>query len=370
MFVKKINLVNYRNLNSVFLDLSPNLNILTGDNGQGKTNLLESICLMATTSSHRTNIDKELINWEKERAQVNVLVEKKNYNVKLSMILEGSSKKFKVNNTPLERKYEFMGNLNVVLFSPEDLYLVKGGPSYRRDFINTELSQVSKYYSKLLSEFNHVLQQRNNLLKKIRDYGNKNYDILDIWDEKLVSTGTRIIEKRLEVIEKLQILARLNQRKITNGSENLFLNYECSIGKELNNIPLIFRKVLEDNREEEIKRGYSLFGPHRDDIVFKVNGIDLRKYGSQGQQRTTALALKLAELEFMKSETGEYPVLLLDDVFSELDEGRKNTLVEIIADRIQTFITTTDINILGNFKNSNFKIFDVNQGDINLRGGS
>jgi len=370
MFVKKLNLINYRNLNSVLLDLSPNLNILTGDNGQGKTNLLESIYLMATTSSHRTNTDKELICWEREKAQVNVFLQKRDYNVKLSMVLEGSSKKYKVNNTPLEKKYEFMGNLNVVLFSPEDLYLVKGGPSYRRDFINTELSQVSKYYSKLLNDYNHVLKQRNNLLKKIRDYRNKNYDILDIWNEKIVYIGTKIIEKRLEVIDKLQILARLNQRKITNGSENLSLLYECSIGKELNNIQLIFRKVLENNREEEIKRGYSLYGPHRDDIIFKVNGIDLRKYGSQGQQRTTALALKLAELEFMKSETGEYPVLLLDDVFSELDEGRKNTLIEIIADRIQTFITTTDINILSNLRNSNYTIFDVHRGDINLRGGS
>ncbi|NLM96484.1 MAG: DNA replication/repair protein RecF [Halanaerobiaceae bacterium] len=369
MFVSKINLVNYRNLNRVLLDLSPNLNILAGDNGQGKTNLLESLYLMATTSSHRTNIDKDLINWEKDKAWINVLVEKKNYNTKLSMILEGSKKKFMINNTPLERKYEFLGNLNVVLFSPEDLYLVKGGPSYRRDFINTELSQVSNYYSKLLSEYNHILQQRNNLLKNIRDYGNKNYDVLDILDEKLVSTGTKIIEKRLEVIEKLQILARLNQRRITNGSENLILNYECSIGRGLDNIEVIFRKELEDNRDEEIRKGYSLFGPHRDDIIFKVNGIDIRKYGSQGQQRTTALALKRAELQFMKSETGEYPDLILDDFFLELDEGRKNTLIEIIADSIQTIITTTDINILDNFKNSNYKIFEVKKGDITLRGG-
>lgn len=372
MFLDKIKLINYRNFKNILVEFNPNLNIFVGDNGQGKTNLLESIYLIGTNSSHRTNIDKELINWEKRNAFINIILNKKNYSLKLSMNLKGSNKVVKVNNTPLEKNSDLIGNLNVVLFSPEDLYLVKGGPSYRRNFLDIEVSQVSNYYHYLLNDYKHILKQRNKYLKNLRDKNKFNDidEVLDIWDEKLIEIGSKIIKKRLEVIDKLQILARLSQRKITNGNENLSIEYESSLSNKFDNndISLIFRKVLENNRREEIKRGFTLYGPHRDDLIFKVNEIDLRKYGSQGQQRTTALALKLAELEFMKSETGEYPVLLLDDVFSELDEKRRDTLVDLIANKIQTFITATDINILGKLKKPNYKIFEIEEGFINIRG--
>ncbi|MEJ6951938.1 DNA replication/repair protein RecF [Natronospora cellulosivora (SeqCode)] len=369
MYLEKINLINYRNIENAFLEFSPNLNIMLGNNGQGKTNLLESIYLMATASSHRSNTDKDLINWDKDKALIQLLLIKKDYSLKLALKLEGSNKKIEINNNPIEKIAEWIGNLNVVLFSPEDLYLVKGGPSNRRDFINTEVSQVSSYYYHLLHNYRRVLKQRNNFLKTLREKRSKNYDILEVWDDKLVEIGSKIIKKRLEVIDKLQILARLNHRRITNGSENLILEYESSFSLKLDKeeIPLIFRKDLANNRDREIRRGYTLYGPHRDDLILKVNKIDLRKYGSQGQQRTAALALKLAELEFMKSETGEYPVLLLDDVFSELDSSRRNMLIDLIADKIQTFITATDINIIGKLANCNYKIFEVNEGNINLR---
>ena len=364
MILEKISLHNFRNLQRVFLEPSPAINILVGDNGQGKTNILESIYLLGTLSSHRTANDREMINWDKERAQVDVLLRKRDHSLKLTVTLEGSNKRVQINDTPLEKKSEFIGNLNVVLFSPEDLNLVKGGPSYRRDFLDIEVSQVSRYYHHLLSEYRHVLRQRNFYLKELRDNFKKEYGVLEIWDEKLVELGSRIIEKRLEVVEKLQILARLNQRKITGGKENLSIEYECSLGELNPDIFSIFRKLLVNNRDEEVKRGYTLYGPHRDDLILKVNGMDIRKYGSQGQQRTTALALKLAELEFMKSESGEYPVLLLDDVFSELDQKRKDILLELIAGRIQTFITATDLNILGKLKHSDYKLFKVKQGFI------
>ncbi|MFW6377238.1 MAG: DNA replication/repair protein RecF [bacterium] len=370
MYLEKINLINYRNINNLLLDLSPNLNILIGNNGQGKTNLLESIYLMGTATSHRSSVDKELINWDKEKALVQILLNKKDYSLKLAMKFEGSRKKIEINNTPIDKVSELIGNLNVVLFSPEDLYLVKGGPAKRRDFINIEVSQVSKYYYHLLNEYRHILNQRNNYLKTIREKRTKNYDILEVWDDKLVEIGSKIIRKRLEVVDKLQILARLNHRKITNGSENLFLEYESSLTKEIDKdkIHLIFRKELVNNREKEIIRGYTLYGPHRDDLILKINDIDLRKYGSQGQQRTAALALKLAELEFMKSETGEYPVLLLDDVFSELDYSRRAMLIDLIADKIQTFITATDIDIIDRIANCNYKIFQVKEGKFTIRG--
>ncbi len=367
MFLEKINLINFRNLNDVFLELNPNLNIFIGNNGQGKTNLLESIYFLGTTSSHRTNTDKEMINWEKDKSVIQCLLNKRDHSLKLLISLDGSNKKVEINNNPLEKVSELIGNLNVVLFSPEDLYLVKGGPSYRREFLNIEVSQVSTYYHYLLNDYRHILRQRNNYLKDIRDHRKLNYDILDIWDEKLIELGSKIIKKRLEVIDKLKILARLSQRKITNGSENLLIEYESSLNDNISkndNIKLIFREVLANNRKDEVKRGYTLFGPHRDDLKLTINGIDLRKYGSQGQQRTTALALKLAELEFMKSESGEYPVLLLDDVFSELDEKRRDTLLTLIAEKVQTFITATDINVLGKLKQSNHKIFEVEKGFI------
>lgn len=372
MYVDKILLKNYRNIKETLLKLSPNLNIFTGNNGQGKTNLLEAIYILGTGSSHRTNIDRELINWNKEKTLIQSLLVRKDQELKLTLIINGSSKKVKVNDNPLNKVSELIGNLNVVLFSPEDLYLVKGGPALRRKFLNIEISQVSSYYHHILQEYKHVVKQRNNLLKDIRE-GKGNKELLDVWDEKLIDLGSKIIKKRIEVIDKLKILARLSQRRITNGSENLVLEYDSKLKEKLDdnkkNITLIFKQNLVNNRNIEIKRGYTLIGPHRDDLSLKVNDVDLRKYGSQGQQRTAALALKLSELEFMKSETGEYPILLLDDVFSELDEIRRQTLLNIIADKIQTFITTTDLNFsLDKINLESCNLYSVKKGQISKKG--
>ncbi|MDI3548520.1 MAG: replication and repair protein RecF [Halanaerobiales bacterium] len=369
MYLEKILLKNYRNLKESLLELNSNLNILVGYNGQGKTNFLESIYLLGTGSSHRTGLDRELINWEEEKALIQVLLVRKDQNLKISILLDGSQKKIEINNTPIERVSELIGNLNVVLFSPEDLNLVKGGPANRRRFLDVEVSQVSSYYYYLLHKYNHVLKQRNNLLKDIRD-GKGNKELLEIWDEKLVELGSKVILKRMEVVEKLKILARLTQRRITNGVENLVIDYQPGLKGEIDRerVSLIFKQDLVNNRKIELERGYTLVGPHRDDLVFKINGVDVRKYGSQGQQRTTALALKLAELEFMKSETGEYPILLLDDVFSELDELRRSTLLRLIADKIQTFITATDLNNLKGINEGSFHIFRVEEGEIYKEG--
>ncbi|AZO93603.1 DNA replication/repair protein RecF [Halocella sp. SP3-1] len=365
MFIDKILLKNYRNIKETMLDLSPNLNIILGYNGQGKTNLLESIYLLGTGSSHRSNVDSDLINWHREKALVQVLLKKKDQDLRLSLIFTASQKRIEINNTPYKKISDLIGNLNIVLFSPEDLNLIKGGPSYRRKFLDIEVSQVSPYYYHLLNEYKHILKQRNNLLKNIRDKKD-NKELLEVWDEKLVETGSKVINKRIDVVEKLKLLARLGQRKITNGSENLKIDYDCSLsntGKK-EETDIIFKQDLVNNRKEEIYKGYTIFGPHRDDLILKVNDIDIRKFGSQGQQRTTALALKLAELEFMKSETGEYPVLLLDDVFSELDELRRNTLLSVVTDRIQTIITATDLSIPSVLKRDHYKVFNVREGNI------
>jgi DNA replication and repair protein RecF len=369
MYIKKILLKNYRNIDKTYLNLNSNLNIFIGDNGQGKTNLLESVYLMATTESHRTNRDSELINWNKDKALVQLKLIKKDYDLTISYEIEGRNKSIKINNNPLEKISDLVGNLNVILFSPEDLKIIKGGPNNRRKFLDLEISQVNPYYYHLLKEYDHIIRQRNNLLKKMYYQKNKDINLLEVWDEKLAEKGSKILFKRLKVLKKLKILARLAQRKLTNGNENLTIKYDCTLNinndYSLQSIKNVFLNKLKDDRNDEFERGYTLSGPHRDDLILKINDMNVRKFGSQGQQRTVALGLKLAELEFMKSESGEYPVLLLDDVFSELDKKRKNTLLSIINDKIQTLITTTDLDDIDNltYKNSS-KIFNVKDGFI------
>jgi DNA replication and repair protein RecF len=366
MYLKKILLKDYRNLSYSFLEPDPTLNILMGYNGQGKTNFLEAIYLLGTGSSHRTNLDRELINWQKDRSLIQALLMKKDQSLKLSIIITENRKQIEINNTPVSKISGLFGNLNVVLFSPEDLNLVKGGPANRRKFLDIEISQVNSYYNYLLNRYNHILKQRNNLLKGLRERKKKQEDLLPIWDEKLVEFGSKIMLKRMEVVEKLRILSRLTQRQISDGSENLVIEYEPGVTDktvEEEGIAAIFKHDLVSSRDMEISRGYTLTGPHRDELILKINNIDVRKYGSQGQQRTTALALKLAELEFMKSEIGEYPILLLDDVFSELDEKRRGTLLGLIAERIQTFITTTDIDNIKEIKEP-YQIFKFSEGKI------
>jgi len=324
---------------------------------------------MATTESHRTNRDSELINWNKDKALVQIKLIKKDYDLTISYEIEGRKKSIKINNNPLEKISDLVGNLNVILFSPEDLKIIKGGPKNRRNFLDLEISQVNPYYYHLLKEYDHIIRQRNNLLKKMYYQKNKDINLLEVWDEKLAEKGSKILLKRLKVLKKLKILARLSQRKLTNGNENLSINYDCTLNinndYSLEDIKNVFLKKLKDDRNDEFERGYTLSGPHRDDLIFKINKVNVRKYGSQGQQRTVVLGLKLAELEFMKSESGEYPVLLLDDVFSELDKKRKNTLLSIINDKIQTLITTTDLDDIDNFKyKRSSKIFNVKNGII------
>ncbi len=374
MYIEKLLLKNYRNINKTYLDLNKNLNIFIGNNGQGKTNLLEAVYLIATTESHRTNRDSELIQWDKENALVQLKLIKNNYDLTISYKIEGRDKKIKINKNPLEKISDLVGNLNVILFSPEDLKIVKGSPSNRRKFLNLEISQVNPYYYHILKEYNHILKQRNNLLKKMYNKNNRDLKLLEVWDDKLADKGSKIIYKRFQVLNKLKILARLAQRKLTAGSENLNIKYDSSLKvnkkNEKEEIKNIFLNSLQKKREKEFERGYTLSGPHRDDLILKINEINVRKYGSQGQQRTVALALKLAELEFMKSESGEYPVLLLDDVFSELDKNRRNTLLSIINERIQTLITTTDLKDIDKLlqkNNNNIYNYNVKDGVIEKR---
>ncbi|SJZ79634.1 DNA replication and repair protein RecF [Selenihalanaerobacter shriftii] len=366
MYLTDIYLNSFRNYNKLELNLNKNLNLFIGDNAQGKTNILESIYLLSTGDSHRTNIASEMVNWQKNKSYIKSNIYKNGQDFKIEVLIEGRRKKVKVNSNKLKKINNLIGYLNVVIFSPEDLRLVKGSPSKRRKFINLEISQINSYYRHNLKEYSKVLKQRNNLLKEIREKRSSK-DMLKIWNQQLIELGSKIIAKRLETLDKLSILARLMHRKITDGLETLELNYDSTLDLDdtwsLEIIKNNFTERLSSNQEREIQRGVSLFGPHRDDILFNVNDINIRKFGSQGQQRTTALALKLAELEFMKSEIGEYPVLLLDDVFSELDNKRRNHLLKVIKNKIQTFITSTQLNKLNEIED-NMNLYKVKKGKV------
>lgn len=367
MHIERLYLKNYRNITEEDINLNSSLNVFIGPNAQGKTNILESIYYLGTGSSHRTNSDQDLIKWDNNYFFLKASVFRRNREMTISIGYNGSKKEIKVDNNPIQKLSDLMGYVNVVIFSPEDLQMVKGSPNFRRRFLNVEISQVNPYYYHNLQKYNQVLQQRNQLLKELRETRKKG-DLLFIWDQQLVDLGSRLIKKRLEAIEKIDILARLVHRKITNGRENLVLGYESTLGEITNKesreeIQAIFEAKLREGQDLEIRRGVTLYGPQRDDLALTVNDINVRQFGSQGQQRTTALALKIAELEFMKSEMGEYPILLLDDVFSELDTSRKKHLLEVIRDRIQTFITSTDLESLSEINGKHF-LFNIKDGQV------
>jgi len=366
--VRSVSLRNYRNYKEIRVVFDPHLNILVGGNAQGKTNILEAIFYAATGKSHRTNFDSELILWGENVFRIDLNGEKRSSEIRIEIQVNSDGKKLlKVNNQHKKKLSELIGSLNVVLFSPEDLMLVKGSPSIRRRFLDIEISQVSPFYCHSLSNYNRVIAQRNNLLKAIRE-NKESEEMLDVWDFQLAEYGTYIFKKREEVLESVVPLAQSIHSKITEGRENLTISYVPSVDvkKSGQQMPLedIFIKKLRDSRKTDIIKGITMIGPHRDDISIKIQGNVVKSFGSQGQQRTCALSLKLSEIEFMKRQTGEYPVLLLDDVMSELDTDRRKYLLEVVNDRVQTFVTTTGTEELFLPVKNNGRVFEVKNGNI------
>ena len=349
MFIKSIQLTGYRNYKNSVVYFDRGTNILFGDNAQGKTNILEAIFMCATTKSHKGARDKEIIGFNEEEAHITLYLDKDGDEIKIDMQLrKDKSKIVALNGSKINKATELLGLLNVVLFSPEDLSIIKDGPGERRRFVDTELCQLDGIYLYNLSKYNKIVEQRNKLIKD-SFYNNELLDTLNIWDSQLVSYGCQIIDKRDVFIDELNGIISEVHNKLTNGKEQLEIHYEPDV--ERND----FERKLFESREKDIKYKMTGVGPHRDDFSFIVNGIDIRKYGSQGQQRTAALSLKLAEIEIVKKITGHVPVLLLDDVVSELDSNRQNYLLGSIGD-IQTIITCTG---LDDFVNNNFRIDKV-----------
>lgn len=349
MFIKSIQLDGYRNYKSETVYFDKGTNILYGDNAQGKTNVLEAIFMCATTKSHKGSKDKEIVGFDEDEAHITLYLDKSGDEVKIDMLLrKDKAKVIALNGSKIRKATEILGILNVVLFSPEDLSIIKNGPSERRKFIDIELCQLDNIYLYNLTKYNKIVEQRNKLIKD--SYDNKELlDTLNIWDMQLVSYGNMIIEKRRKFISELNEIISVVHAKLTDSKEKLEIFYEPDVEPEE------FEKALKKNRDKDIKLKQTGAGPHRDDFSFVVNGIDIRKYGSQGQQRTAALSLKLSEIEIVKKITGHIPVLLLDDVLSELDNNRQNYLLSTIGD-IQTIITCTG---LDDFINKNLRIDKV-----------
>lgn len=355
MQVTHVSLQAYRNYASLTFPVTSNLCVFVGENAQGKTNLLESIYYVATARSFRTVRDEELVAWNAAEAVIGCTIQRDDGESEVHIrIPRDKPKVLSVNGQTIRRHADLFGYLNVVTFSPDDLQLVKGSPAERRHFLDIELAQVSPTYRHDLTAYNRVLRQRNNLLHDIVER-RSSVDMLDAWDEQLLQIGSRIMAKRAEATLRLSSLGQFVHHDITQGAEQLAIRYRPFFARPNESEPETgawesqvrvqerFRTDMNRLRQAELARGQTLIGPQRDDLEFLVNGYDVRSFGSQGQQRTAVLSCKLAEIEFMRSETGEYPVLLLDDVMSELDANRCRYFLKTVSGRVQTFITTTSL---------------------------
>lgn len=360
MVITKLELTDYRNYESLELEFDRGTNILYGDNAQGKTNILEAIYVSATTKSHRGSKDSEIIRFGCGESHIRTYIEKSGVQTKIDMHLRSSkSKGIAIDGQKIKKAADLMGLCNVVFFSPEDLNIIKNGPAYRRRFIDMELCQLDSFYLYNLNNYNKIVNQRNQLLKDL--YFNPQLrDTLPIWDDQLISYGNKIIERRRQFVSQLNEIIYEIHKKLSGGIEEIKIIYEPDTDE--NN----FADKLRKNHERDIKAKMTSVGPHRDDFSFETGEIDIRKFGSQGQQRTAALSLKLSEIEIVKNITKDTPILLLDDVLSELDSKRQRFLLESIGD-IQTIITCTG---LEEFVNDRFKlnrVFEVNKGVVNIK---
>ena len=347
MKLTNLQLQNFRNYESVQLEFTDGVHVFIGENAQGKTNLMESIYALAMTKSHRTTNDKELIGWNKEFATIKGTVEKTATKTNLELQFSKKGKIAKVNYLEQKRLSSYLGNLNVILFAPENLTLVKGSPQNRRKFVDMELGQMSSLYLYDLVEYNRVLKQRNTYLKQLAIKKKQPDEYLEVLSEMLSELASKIVFHRLDFMKQLEALAIPIHDQLSLGREKFSVSYQATIPLEDGLTPAqmkeIYMNQFKKNQTREADQATTLIGPHRDDLIFYLNEVPVQTYGSQGQQRSTVLSLKLAEIELMKLSTGEYPLLLLDDVLSELDDDRQTHLIKTIENKVQTFITTTSL---------------------------
>ncbi len=357
MYIESVQLKNFRNYDSLELDLAQGTNIFYGNNAQGKTNILEALYLCGTTKSHKGSRDKDMIQFGKDESHIRMMVKRDELSYRIDMHLKkNKAKGVAINGLPIRKASELFGVVNLVFFSPEDLNIIKNGPGERRRFLDLELCQLDKIYLTNLASYNHIVNQRNKLLKDICVQPSLK-ETLDIWDMQMAEYGQKIIDKRSEFIQELNETVRKINANLTGGLEELEIVYEpdCTAGK--------LESVIHANREKDMRMRLTSEGPHRDDMCVMANGVDIRKYGSQGQQRTAALSLKLSEIYIVKRKIKDTPILLLDDVLSELDSSRQNYLLDSIRD-IQTLITCTGLDDFISHQFQINKVFQVVQGTV------
>lgn len=356
MYLTELKLDHFRNYSNLILNFSPGINIFYGENAQGKTNILEAVYMAATSKSHRTNFYREMIQKGAEFAHISVKIKGEYSDNRIDIHIGSNKRSIFVGQAPIRKLEELLGNLYLVMFSPEDLEIIKGGPAIRRRFIDIELSQMNPYYYYQLRRYHRLLKQRNALLK---NSFKKEVDIseLSVWDEELVKAGVEVIRSRREFIAELSEIYQKRHFQISGGRETIDLIYENNIEEEH------FFDKLTARIKKDLQMGSTYYGPHKDDILFSLGDMDLRVYGSQGQCRTAALSLKLSEIELIRQRKNTPPVLLLDDVLSELDDSRQKQLIETLKD-IQVLITCTGVE---DFLRQNLKadaLFRVENGKV------
>lgn len=365
MYLKRLEMANFRNYIRQVIEPGPYFNILVGQNAQGKTNLLESIYLACTGKSFRTSKEREAIHWDSEFSTIHSLLETETHQLEIKLFLQPGKKKILVNGIAANR-YP-LGWPGVVLFTPDDLLLVKGSPQERRRFLDYELGFFQPQYGHYLSRYYRVLSQRNNLLREIRDKRLKSH-ALQVWNEQLGRYGSKILYFRLELLKKFSPHLRELHLQLTAGREKFEIKYHSSFkATNIDSEEELFKqylKALTTVQEEEIARAQTLIGPHRDDLSFFLNGADARIYGSQGQQRTVVLTLKISQITQWKNETSEYPILLLDDVLLELDRDRRQALLSYVTGTVQTFMTSTSSENLKIGANVERKLYNIVNGKI------
>lgn len=365
MYIKHIELKDFRNYNNLNLTFDPNTNLLLGNNAQGKTNLLESIYITSLGKSFRTSKDKELIKFDCDFCRVKLTACKTGDDLVIDIVITQEGKKgIKINGVKAKKNSALLENIYIVIFSPEDLKIIKEEPEKRRKFIDRELCQIKPSYFNNLANYKKVLLQRNAYLKE----ESVDLSVLDIWDTKLSEFGSKVMLQRNEFITKLAAISKKIHGEITNYKELLALFYESSVPLErsLENQIQVFYETLKKHNSSDLRLRTTGKGPHKDDIKVTSNKIDIRKFGSQGQQRTAALSLKLSEIQLIKEETGENPVLLLDDVLSELDHNRQKFLLQFFEE-IQVFITTAELSEEIKKSLCNGKIYIIDDGQVKDR---
>lgn len=367
MKISKITLTNFRNYLSTSVKFHENMNVFVGDNAQGKTNILESIIILALTKSHRVQSSPNIITFGKTKCKIEGLVKKDRILSKLNVELSDTEKKLYINKTIIRKVADYISCLNVIIFTPDDLDIVKGSPNIRRNLLNIQLSQISKTYLNTYNEYNKILKTRNEYLKILYNNNIADKTYLDILTEKLIDKAVTIYQERKQYVDFINENIDKNYHFIS-GDSGLSVKYINNI--EIDNydsdtIKQVFRDKLKKNYYRELQQGMTLYGPHRDDLVFEYQGNDLKLYGSQGQQKLAILCFKLSEIPIFKNYSGFYPVLLLDDIFSELDIKKRNKVLDLIHDfGVQSIITTTDLKNINKSNLENAFIFEVKNANI------